>query len=73
MGIAKGDSYIFNVIVPQSATGGFGMALVETLFAYDTWLAVIAMGGEMKNPSKMLPRLNTSLLTLVAHNVGNVR
>jgi len=66
-GFAKGDANIFNVIVPHTATGGFGMALVATLFAYDGWLAVTAMGGEMKNPSKMLPKaLLFGILTVTA-------
>ncbi|MGY3766024.1 APC family permease [Vagococcus vulneris] len=43
-------------------------ALFATLFAYDGWLGVGAMAGEMQRPDKMLPKaifLGLSFITLV--------
>ncbi len=28
----------------------FGVAILATLFAYDGWILLAALGGEMKNP-----------------------
>ncbi len=42
-------------VVAQSA--GFGMAILGTLWAYDGWIGVTNMGGELKDPSKTLPRV----------------
>lgn len=41
--------------VHQSA-GGFGVAILATLFAFDGWILVANLGGEIKNPSKRLPQ-----------------
>ena len=44
----------------QQATGGgagFGVAILGTLWAYDGWIGVTNMAGEVKNPSKVLPRV----------------
>lgn len=40
----------------QSFMGQFSGALFATLFAYDGWLGVGAVAGEMKNPEKDLPK-----------------
>lgn len=37
------------------STGGFGVAVLATLFAYDGWILIANLGGEMKNPQKLLP------------------
>lgn len=36
--------------------GGFGVAILATLFAYDGWILIANLGGEMKNPQKVLPQ-----------------
>lgn len=36
---------------------GFGAAVLGTLWAYDGWISVTNMGGEVKNPSKTLPKV----------------
>jgi len=36
---------------------GFGVAILGTLWAYDGWISVTNMAGELKNPSKTLPRV----------------
>ena len=35
---------------------GFGAAVLGTLWAYDGWISVTNMAGELKNPAKQLPR-----------------
>ncbi|GEA95183.1 serine/threonine exchanger SteT [Weissella viridescens] len=42
--------------VTATPSGGFGMAVLATLFAYDGWATLTNMGGELKNPQKNLPR-----------------
>ncbi|QNQ84340.1 amino acid permease [Lactobacillus sp. PV037] len=36
--------------------GGFGVAVLATLFGYDGWILIATLGGEMKNPQKVLPK-----------------
>lgn len=36
--------------------GGFGMAILATLFAYDGWILLANIAGELKNPRRDLPR-----------------
>ncbi len=38
---------------------GFGVAILGTLWAYDGWIGVTNMAGELKNPAKTLPRVIT--------------
>lgn len=45
---------------------GLGAALIATLFAYDGWINVGAIAGEMKNPGKDLPKAIVLGLALVA-------
>lgn len=46
--------------VPLATGGaGFGVAILGTLWAYDGWISVTNMAGEMKNPAKTLPRVIT--------------
>lgn len=40
----------------NSATGNFGVAILSTLFAYDGWILIANLGGEMKEPQKLLPK-----------------
>ncbi|MBN7773920.1 APC family permease [Clostridium aminobutyricum] len=41
------------------AGAGFGAAILGTLWAYDGWISVTNMAGELNNPSKTLPRVIT--------------
>ena len=38
------------------STGGFGVAVLATLFGYDGWILIANLGGEMKSPQKLLPK-----------------
>lgn len=52
----------------QSWAAGFSGALLATLFAYDGWLNVGNVAGEMKNPAKDLPKaiiIGLSFVTLI--------
>jgi APA family basic amino acid/polyamine antiporter len=58
-GLIKGQAHSFST--PAGAGGstgaaGFGAAILGTLWAYDGWVGVGNMAGELKNPKKDLPR-----------------
>ncbi|WP_267202268.1 APC family permease [Limosilactobacillus kribbianus] len=40
----------------HQASGNFGVAVLATLFGYDGWILIANLGGEMKNPQKLLPK-----------------
>ncbi|KRM95508.1 amino acid permease-associated protein [Liquorilactobacillus aquaticus DSM 21051] len=57
-GLFFGDHNALGNVVSQSSsssTGNFGVAILATLFAYDGWILLANMGGEIKNPQKLLP------------------
>jgi APA family basic amino acid/polyamine antiporter len=65
-GIFKGNVSIFNAVSGSSpATLSMGAAVLATLWAYDGWMNVGFMAGEMKNPSKTLPRAIISGIVIV--------
>lgn len=56
-GLIKGTANDFSFISTTTAPSlGFGAALLGTLWAYDGWAGVTTIAGELKNPSKELPR-----------------
>ena len=57
-GLLFGNQHAFGQTVTevQHATVGFGVAVLATLFGYDGWILIANLGGEMKNPQKLLPR-----------------
>lgn len=40
----------------HASSGNFGVAILATLFGYDGWILIANLGGEMKNPQKLLPK-----------------
>ncbi|MDT1995417.1 amino acid permease [Carnobacterium divergens] len=57
-------------LLPMSVTDhpfvtSLGSALVATVFAYDGWMNVGALAGEMKNPGKVLPKVIIGGLSIV--------
>lgn len=67
-GFIKGNGNpILDPIVGQGKTvvGTLGQVLIATLFAYDGWINVGAIAGEMKNPGKDLPRAIVGGLSVV--------
>ncbi|ULO05633.1 amino acid permease [Paenibacillus sp. 19GGS1-52] len=47
----------FSGIQASVSGAGFGVAILGTLWAYDGWIGVTNMAGEMKDPSKTLPKV----------------
>ena len=67
-GFIKGSSTeIFNPLVGEGVNTitTLGQVLIATLFAYDGWINVGAIAGEMKNPGKDLPKAIVGGLSLV--------
>lgn len=63
-GIWKGTSQITGLSVVSHETS-FGAAVLSTLFAYDGWMLVSMVAGEIKNPQKILPKAIIGGLSLV--------
>ncbi|ABZ85150.1 amino acid abc transporter, permease protein [Heliomicrobium modesticaldum Ice1] len=55
-GIWQGDGQILNMASGVTEKTGMAAAILATLWAYDGWLLVGFVAGEMKNPAKILPR-----------------
>lgn len=55
-GLMNGTAHDFRAIAPATAGAGFGAAILGTLWAYDGWIGVTNMAGELKNPAKELPK-----------------
>ncbi|WP_379133913.1 APC family permease [Paenibacillus sp. sgz500958] len=53
---------------------GFGVAILGTLWAYDGWIGVTNMAGEMKDPAKTLPKVISIgvLFVIVVYVLFNV-
>ena len=62
-----GNNPIVQPLVAEgiNPTGVIGQLLVAILFAYDGWINVGAIAGEMKNPGKDLPKAIVGGLSLV--------
>lgn len=39
----------------HQSMGNFGVAVLGTIFAYDGWILITNLGGEIKHPEKLLP------------------
>ena len=63
----SGDNPIMNPLVAEGIRpmGIIGQLLVAILFAYDGWINVGAIAGEMKNPGKDLPKAIIGGLSIV--------
>lgn len=55
-GLWQGNSQILSMPSGVSETAGMGAAVLATLWAYNGWINVSFVTGEMKNPAKQLPR-----------------
>ena len=49
----------FGALPAFSQGAGFGAAILGTLWAYDGWIGVTNMAGELKNPKRQLPKVIT--------------
>ncbi|TCP68343.1 APC family permease [Baia soyae] len=73
-GLWYGDSQVLNVLFKSSQEFSFSSAVLATLFAYDGWILVGSVAGEVKNPAKVLPRAITAglLLIMAAYMLINI-
>ncbi len=57
-GLLNGEAHDFSTPTTAEAVEGvgFGAAILGTLWAYDGWISVTNMAGELKNPAKEMPR-----------------
>lgn len=55
-GLFMGHEPIFNFVAPSAEHASIGAAVLATLWAYDGWLTVANVAGEVENPSKNLPK-----------------
>ncbi|MBM7868365.1 amino acid permease [Heliobacterium gestii] len=72
-GIWQGDGQILNMTSGVTEKTGMAAAILATLWAYDGWLLVGFVAGEMKNPAKILPRaiiIGLSIVTVAYLSVN---
>ncbi|MDR3565453.1 MAG: amino acid permease [Negativicutes bacterium] len=55
-GLFMGNGQVLGMTSGVSETAGMGAAILATLWAYDGWIGVGFVAGEMKNPARQLPR-----------------
>ena len=56
LGEVQGGSLAQPLVFAPSSWGGFGVALIAVLFAYDGWIAATLVAGEVRDPGRSLPR-----------------
>lgn len=64
-GKAGATGSLINLFSHQISHGNFGVAVLSTLFAYDGWVVISNLGGEIKNAQKTLPRAVTTGIFIV--------
>lgn len=76
-GFIKGSAHDFTAISLTTKVGaaGFGAAILGTLWAYDGWIGIANIAGELKRPKKDLPRaivigVITTIIVYIAINVA---
>ncbi|HJV46772.1 MAG TPA: amino acid permease [Bacillota bacterium] len=73
-GIINGNGQILNMNSGVEGPISMGAAILATLWAYDGWMLVGFVAGEMKNPGKVLPRaiIGGISIVIVAYLAVNV-
>lgn len=74
-GIILGDQPVLNVSSGSSTAAiSMGAAILATLWAYDGWMNVGFMAGEMKDPSKTLPKaiITGILIVMISYLSVNI-
>ncbi|MGJ7034576.1 APC family permease [Anoxybacillus eryuanensis] len=73
-GVVKGNVPIFGMDSGSSQAISMGAAVLATLWAYDGWMNVGFVAGEMKNPAKTLPKaiITGILIVMLAYVTVNV-
>ncbi len=57
LGLISKTTGDFSAMASAGKSLGFGAAILGTLWAYDGWIGVTNMAGELKNPAKNLPKV----------------
>lgn len=55
-GLISGKTHDFRSITVMTEGAGFGAAILGTLWAYDGWIGVTNIAGELKDPAKEMPK-----------------
>lgn len=55
----------FSGIKSEVASAGFGAAILGTLWAYDGWISVTNMAGELKNPKKLPAVISIGIIFVI--------
>ncbi|WP_346929710.1 amino acid permease [Clostridium sp.] len=55
-GLISGETHDFRSVTVMTEGAGFGAAVLGTLWAYDGWIGVTNIAGELKNPEKEMPK-----------------
>jgi len=55
-GLIDGQTHDFSNMPVLTQGAGMGAAILGTLWAYDGWIGVTNIAGELKNPAKEMPR-----------------
>jgi basic amino acid/polyamine antiporter, APA family len=75
-GVAEGAAAVCTPATPRSplAIGGFGLALISVLWAFDGWADLTFIGGEVREPRRNLPRalIIGSVLVAVIYLLANL-
>ncbi|RAK15459.1 serine/threonine exchange transporter (LAT family) [Anoxybacillus vitaminiphilus] len=73
-GIWQGDVPVFGMESESSQTISMGAAVLATLWAYDGWMNVGFVAGEMKNPAKTLPKaiITGIIIVMIAYLSVNI-
>lgn len=80
-GLMKGHADSFTAVASTTGSvglAGFGAAILGTLWAYDGWVGVGNMAGELKNPKKDIPRsiilgLTSIIVVYILINIAIVK
>lgn len=64
-GLWKGNGQILGMSSGAGQAAGMGAAILATLWAYDGWIGVGFVAGEMKNPARQLPQAIVFGLSIV--------
>lgn len=81
-GLIRGQVHSFGASASSAAgtvgAAGFGAAILGTLWAYDGWVGVGNMAGELKNPKKDLPMsiilgLGVTIVVYILINIAIVK
>ncbi|WP_407883921.1 APC family permease [Furfurilactobacillus curtus] len=72
-GLFFGHEQAFGATVSgiHHSVGNFGVAVLGTIFAYDGWILITNLGGEIKRPEKLLPlAIILGILIIIALYLG---